>query len=88
MANCACVRVAVTNQRFHSVIHRGGFSSFFIFLRLAKICNGIGEKGWSCGCGDMPIDAIVTFLAGPFGKEGADTVVMVFARVALVAFPF
>ena len=36
----------------------------------------------------MPIDAIVTLLAGPFGEEGADTVVMIFARVALVAFPF
>ena len=36
----------------------------------------------------MPIDAIVTLLAGPFGEEGADPVVVVLARVTLVASPF
>ena len=87
MICCTCMRIAGINQRFRNFSLRAKVSSV-LFLLLARFSGSFKRKCWGCRCSGVPLDAVVALFACPFCEEGANAVVVVFARIALVTFSF
>ena len=86
--------------RFLNLISRADLSSFFVLvsLPLSLLFRGCALRRWldnfsgSCKSRSRRLvvrkDAFVTFVADTLFMERANTIVMVLARLAFVAFPF